>query len=263
MDARQDTVEATLQGEAMYPRTSEALWQQVQAVSAQLKLGVEKRDQTHQVLVTKWASYDARVLPDPAALNLPPTDRPVRVQFHIAVAPGYAPARVAAGSILDLARNASGATTEVLVYRKAALEDWFFERVDAAIGVRHEPMAATLEGRRKQALRLMPPGLTDPCLLDEGDDGNGGSTPPVKVSEVHPVFPAQGFETGEAETQVTGMLTEHGTLTNLHIANPVAKFAHYEASARAACGLWRFEPARRAGCPVVSGVVLRVHYTLR
>jgi hypothetical protein len=150
----------------------------------------------------------------------------------------------------------------VLIYRKSVLENWFFERLDAAIGVPHEPMAATWVGRRDQALKLMPPGLSDPCLSDVRDYAIG-LTPPVRVNEVRPVFPAQGFETGEAEMQLTALLTEHGTLTNIEVPKPVARFAHYEASARAATGLWRFEPARRAGCPIVSGVFLEVRYKLR
>jgi hypothetical protein len=109
----------------------------------------------------------------------------------------------------------------------------------------------------------MPAGSTDPCLSAPATPNQGGFTPPVKISDVQPIFPAEGFAAGEAKTVIHGMMTEHGTLSHLEVGNPTARHASYESSARAATSLWRYEPARVAGCPVGNFVMVTVHYRLQ
>jgi hypothetical protein len=263
VDARRQTDNAasTLQGEAMYPRTSKEMWEQVQALVAQSRFGVQRRDGKHQLLITRSASYDPRVLPGLEALNLSADARAVRVQFHIWVFPGRDPARVAVGAILELERQADGRAVKTYAYRVALLEEWFLATLDARAGVRGEPMAATFNGRIEQASRLMPPGLTDPCLTADGKVSRTFVNP-VKISDLVPQFPARGFDTGQAETRIEAELTEHGTLTKLTVLNPSPRFAHYEASARGATAFWRFQPTRTAGCPIVTVLTVTVRYKL-
>ena len=88
---------ATLPGEAMYPRASKQIWDDVQGIVAQLGFRTEKNDKKRQVLVTSWKSYDERVFPNAAALKLSATDQPLRLQLHVGVAPNREPARVVVG----------------------------------------------------------------------------------------------------------------------------------------------------------------------
>ena len=47
---------ATLPGEAMYPRASKQIWDDVQGIVAQLGFRTKKNDKKRQVLVTSWKS---------------------------------------------------------------------------------------------------------------------------------------------------------------------------------------------------------------
>ena len=254
---------ASLQGEAMYPRTSKEMWEQVQALAESVKLRFEKKDAKRQMFVSRWANYDPRVFPAPSALGLQESDRPVRVQFHVLVTAGLDPARVAVGTIVEIERRVDGRTNSAFVYRVGTIEEWFLQELDVGAGVGHERMAATFDARREQAARLMPSGSSDPCLPAPAEGEGDKFTPPVRISDVQPLFPAEGFDIGEAETAVRGTLTEHGTLTDLAVVHPSAKLAVYESSARAATSLWRFEPTRADGCPVAVMLTVSVRYRLR
>jgi TonB family protein len=254
--------EPTLQGEAMYPRPARHVWTEVQALLREFGFRMNKNDGKNQVIVTHWRTYDARLLPDAAALGLPAADRPVKIQLHIAVDPEREPARLVVGSIVETERRDAGRVATVLAYRPVAIDAWFFATLDRRLGVAGEPMAGTVDGRQTQAARLRPAGLSDPCVPPSAATIPGISAP-RKISDVSPVFPAQGFESGRRQVQVNGWMTEHGTLTNLAVANPSAQFAHYETSARAAVGLWRFRPAMKGGCPMSIPMMVTVNYTIR
>lgn len=257
------SIEDRLPGEAMYPLASRDTWAVVLALIRELGFRTEKNDGKHQVLVTQWRTYDTRILPDVAALGLPAGDRPLRVQFHMMVARDLEPARVAVGSILEIERAVDGRRTTVLGYRPPALDGWFLMSLDQRAGVNHTPMPAAWQARRKQAAALMPAGLADPCLTETQRDPASKASPPVKLSDVRPIFPSQGFDSGESKVVLVGALTEHGTLTDLKILNPSDKYAHYESSARAATSLWRFQPTIVNNCPVPGGFTASVNYRLR
>jgi TonB family protein len=254
---------ASLPGEAMYPRTSQEMWQHVQALAASLKLRVEKKDAKRQTFVSRWKNYDPRVFPPPSSLGLQDSDRPIRVQFHVFVTPGHDPARVAVGTILEMDRHVDGRIGKSFGYRVGVIEEWFLRELDKRAGVGHERMAGSIDARREQAARLMPAGSSDPCLSSPAKAAPGNFTRPMKISDVQPIFPAEGFGAGEAVTLVRATITEHGTLAHLEVASPSPKHAFYESSARAATSLWRFEPARIAGCPIATLTMITVNYRLK
>jgi hypothetical protein len=258
-----DTTGKTLPGEAMYPRASKQVWDDVQGMVAQLGFRTEKIDKKRQVIVTSWKSYDESVFPNAAALELSANDQPLRLQLHVAVAPNREPARVVVGSIVEVERREAGVAKKFLRYRPAAVDAWLFASLDARAGVAHEPMAANWDARKNQATRLMPDGLTDRCLSTSPAVAKATITAPVKISDVQPVFPAEGFGSGQRKVQIGSSLTEHGTLINLRPENPSPEFAHFEASARAALGLWRFEPAMLGECPTVALFSVTVNYSVR
>jgi hypothetical protein len=253
----------TLPGEAMYPLPSQDVWVLVQEMARDLRFRTEKNDRQHQVLVTQWRNYDTRVLPHASALGLRDGDRPLRVQFHVMVARDRQPARVAVGSILEIERALAGRRTTVIGYRLPVLDNWFLTTLGDRAGVRHQPMPSSWQARSELAAAVMPTGLADPCLARPERDPRAPTSPPRKISDVRPIFPSQGFESGAGKVLVGGWLTEHGTLTGLTIVNPSEKVAHYESSARAAASLWRLEPVSIDGCPVVSVFTLTVNYTIR
>ena len=79
----------------------------------------------------------------------------------------------------------------------------------------------------------------------------------MKVVDLEPVFP--GFDSRSRVVNVTGLITEHGTVTNVQVQGGDAAFKAYESSARAAVGLWRFDPATAGECglPVFLSAELR------
>ena len=145
----------------------------------------------------------------------------------------------------------------VFAYRVSEVEQWFLDALDAQVGVKHEPMASTFEARVEQAKRL---GSAAPCVPAAGD---GGVAAPVKLSNVEPLFPAQGFGSGEGKVLLQAVITEHGSMTNLRIVSPSSRYPHYEASARAAVSLWRFKPPLKDGCPISTFFSVTVTYSIR
>lgn len=253
---------ATLQGEAMYAVPSKQMWEHVQAVVKASGFRPDKRDVKHQLLVTEWRDYDAKLLPSTEALDLPGKGVPLRIQLHFLVAPGREPARVALGSVIEFVR-AQEKSVKLLAYRNAAMDKWLFAALDARAGATHQEMAGTWDGRKAQAAKLLPAGATDRCL------SASPAVPPdaiqrlVPIGSLNLVFPAEGVDKGARTVSLDVQLTEHGTLSHLKIVNPSEKFALYESSARAAAGLWRFEPVLVAGCPVAAPLSLEIDYMVR
>ena len=245
-------------GEGIYPRPSRVVWEQAKALLQTAGFRVERQDNKHQIFVTQWRNYDAVVLPDSGTLGLDPRDRVKKLQLHLMVSPDHEPVRLAIGSIVELERREGNRTSTILGYRVRSIEDWFLERLDERVGAKHEPLQSTLVGRSEQAGRL---GSAPACVPKPVP--NAKPSPPVKVSEVRPIFPAQGYLSRGAGVQVRGMLSEHGTLNDLVIVDPSPQFAHFESSARAAASLWRFRPVMSGGCPVPASFTVFVTYAVR
>ena len=246
-----------LPGEAIYPKPAAEVWEQAKGLLRELKFRAEKEDRNQQIFVTQWRSYDPDLLPDEGTLGLTPGDRIKRMQVHLMVSVDQEPARVAVGTVLELNRRDGNRSLTVMGYRLRAFEDWFLEKLDERVGVKHEPLAGTFDGRKEQAARLAQG--SKPCTPAMG----GKMTPPVKINDVRPIFPAQGFDSGDGVVRVNAWMTEHGTLTALIVANPSPKLGHFESSARSAASLWRFRPATLGGCPIATSMTVTVTYTLR
>ena len=247
-----DTPSAAIQGEAVYPRPSREIWDHVKAVLEKSGFRADRQDNKNQIVVTQWRRYDAALFP---ALPLAPSDTARRLQLHIMVGTSHEPARVMVGSIVEVERRVVNKTDTMLSYRVTDVEEWFFDALDTRVGVKHEPMATSFGARTEQGTRLS--GAT-PCVAAGGDVAK-----PVRLSDVRPVFPAQGFGSGEGKVALRGMITEHGSLTELSIPNPNPRYSHYEASARAAVSLWRFKPPSLGGCPISTLFSITVSYTIR
>ena len=250
----QESTAKAIQGEGMYGRSSREVWDHAKIVLQKAGFRPERQDNKTQILVTQWRSYDDALFP---ALTLEPDERVKRVQLHLMVATTHEPARVVVGSIVEVERRANNRTDTLLKYRVSPIEDWFLTALGDQIGAKHEPTAATMTGRSEQAARLASAAAT--CAPQAG----AGVKPPVKLSDVQPVFPAEGFGSGQGKVLLQAVITEHGSMTELRVANPTQQFAHYEASARAAVSLWRYKPPSKDGCPMPMFSTVTVTYTIR
>ena len=250
-----------LPGEMMFPATSADVWEHVQKLLKDLRFGSEKTDRKHQIAVTSWRSYDPAVLPNAAALGLDAQVKPNRIQLHILVAPRPQPARVAVGSVIELRSPGPRGERTSYFYGGGVIDRWFLGLIAERIRAQGIPVALDWNRRIEDAKQLLPAGVSEPCLVGLSGLGAGGWKPPVPVSDPAPLFPEQGFASRAPKVAVTGWVTEHGTMTHLHVTNPRPGFEHYESSARAAVSLWRFEPAQKGGCPIpVSDVTVEADY---
>lgn len=256
--AAQDAA-ARLPGEMMFPAASADVWGQVQKLLKDLKFGSDKMDRKHQVAVTSWRAYDPKVLPEVSALGLDPQIRPRRIQLHIQVAPRPEPARVAVGSVIEVGSPGPRGERTSYVYGAAVIERWVLGLIADRVGIQGTPIASDWNRRIEDAKRLLPAGVSEPCLIAPGA---GKVKAPVNVSKPDPLFPEQGFTSGNGKVVVTGWMTEHGTMTLLKVANPQPGLEHYEASARAAVALWRYEPGRVADCPIAAFMSVAVTYRI-
>ena len=229
------------------------MWDQAKIVLQKAGFRSERQDTKNQIFVTQWRSYDAALFP---ALTLGPDERAKRVQLHVMVATTHEPARVVVGSIVEVERRANNRTDTLLKYRVIPIEEWFLTALGDQIGAKHEATAATMTGRSEQAARLASDAAT--CA-----PAGAAEKPPVKLSDVQPVFPAEGFGSGQGKVLLQAVITEHGSMTELRVANPTQQFAHYEASARAAVSLWRHKPPSKDGCPMPMFSTVTVTHTIR
>ncbi len=246
---------STIPGEGIYPRSSREVWDHAKAVLQKAGFKSERQDSKNQIFVTQWRSYDTERFPP---LTSDPAYRVRRVQLHLMVAPQLEPARVVVGAIVETERRVQNRNETLLMYRANALEQWFLDALDAEVGVKHEPMASTFDARAEQAKRLG--NASPPCVPAPG---GGRPAAPVKLSDVRPVFPAQGFGSGEGKVWLQAVITEHGSLINLRIVNPSQQYAHYESSARGAVSLWRFKAPSQGGCPISTLFTVSVSYNIR
>ena len=257
--ASQPEAPGTIPGESMYPRASREVWDHAKNVLQTTGFRTERQDNKHQVLVTQWRNYDADVLPDVGTLGLDPRDRVKKLQLHLMVSPDHEPARVAIGSVVELERREGNRVSTMMGYRVRGIEDWFLQRLDERAGATHESLRSTFEARAEQAKRL---GAGIPSCLPQ-PSASGKASAPVKTSEVHPIFPAQGYSSGPGVVAVQGVVTEHGTLNDLTVVDAAPQKAHFQSSARAAASLWRFRPTIYNGCPVPVSLTVTVNFMLR
>jgi TonB family protein len=251
-----------LPGEAIYAVASKTAWESVHQVIDELRFRAERRDNKNQIVVTRWQTYDTRILPDLGSFG-PAPDRPLRVQLHVSISPRLEPARVAVGVILELA-GPNSQRLQQIQYRHAGLEGWLLDRLGERLQSPPVALAASIQAREAQSARLMPAGLSNPCATRT--ERSGPVARPDKTSDVRPLFPNKpgtGELASEGVVRVEGVVTEHGTFADLKVLNPTPETRPLEASAKGAVGLWRFTPALRSGCPVAVIFTVSVSYTLQ
>ena len=81
-----------------------------------------------------------------------------------------------------------------------------------------------------------------------------------QARDVQPVFPAEGFGSGQGKVLLQAVITEHGSMTELRVANPTQQFAHYrrQRGPRSVCG---GKPPSKDGCPMPMFSTVTVTYT--
>jgi TonB family protein len=169
-------------GEWMYPVSSHDVWVQVRELIRELKLPTERVEDDHQLLITRSFS-DRASMPDAGALGLRSGQLPDTIRFHVYVAPGVEPARVAIGSTIQT-RSMANRREAFLVYANVAASNWLEAELTKRVGKAPEPLSSVAARRAEQSRRLMPPGASDPCsgreaVLLSGDRAEGVQYPRV------------------------------------------------------------------------------------
>jgi TonB family protein len=243
----------SLPGEAMFSASSRDTWRALRAMMRQLRVPVDKANDKTQLLTTSPMRYGERHFPNAATSDLPDGFKPHLVTIHAYVTPGREPARVSVGSVMELDPIAPNGVQRLTVYRHDGLARWFLAELARRMGSRMERTSASAEGRAEQSRRLMPPGLTDPCMTaatiaasfeDGAAEYLSAVTPPQMLYRISPVYPAdQLYARQTAVIKFHGEITEHGTLVNPSMTEPADAPASFVAAAQLAFAQWRFTPA--------------------
>jgi TonB family protein len=247
--------ELSLPREWIYPASSRETWTQVVALIRDLKFRTQRLDETHQVLITDSKDYVTGLFPSPDALKLVVAWFPRAVEFHVYVAPGIEPARVAIGSVLETTPGPDSRRNTLMVYGNEGLSAWLLAKLSGRMGKTPEPLSASPERRAEQSRRLMPPDLNDPCSVKAAllvrSVAEWGATVPKAVSKVTPIYPKDELESrGSGLVVFEGEITEHGTVTNMRQTAPSSTSAYFTMASQLATSLWRFEPSTFDGCRV-------------
>jgi TonB family protein len=252
-----------LPGDFVFKTDPATAWRQVKALVTQLKYKTVRVDETHQYLVTEYASY-SKGLPDLKGLGLIKNGRPARVNWYVSVPTDFKVARV---SIASEVQVVDGRETYML-YRTVPLASWFAEQLAQQLTLPVERLASDVEERT----RLSPPvseATAEPCRppsspvsLQKGRSGN--LQMPRILQEFKPLFPQNELR---AQHQGTVLLeavaTEHGSMTSIKVLRSPNQSPEFIANAIAAAAMWRFLPARLDGCPVPASITIELNFRIR
>lgn len=181
----------------------------------------ERDDAAAGLLVTRRVAYDAR-WPDAASLGLRVIHTPAAITLYVHVAPGFEPARLAVGAVLETttafvplsARKVLGTST---MFGYVPMATFFAAGIADRLGVALEPIPADAAERAALSVRWR------------------AAAPPGVV--------------------------RHGTLTGLSWAGGVAD-ANLVAAALGAAGLWRFSAPVVDGCAVRRTIMIEMSFTM-
>ncbi len=225
----------------------------------------DRDDAAAGLLVTRRANYDLR-WPDAATLGLKVIHTPAAVTLYVHVAPGFAPARLAVGAILETttafvpysARKVLGTST---MFGYPPLAEFFAQGIADRLGVTREPIAADAVERAWQD-REGARGRATGCGVARLTAGGPGVSPPTLKHQVKPRYPSTEFirRVGGA-VRLRGEVTEHGTLAGLSWAGGVED-ANLVAAAIGAAGLWRFAAPVVDGCAVRRAITIEMSFTI-
>ena len=263
----------TLPGEWILPRFGADVAAAVQSTLDALGLRVDYRETEFGIVVTAPARYDAARWPSAAELGLAPVFTPKRATFHIHVAPGFEPARLAVGVVIDadhaqvpLRPSKRKGTATATLYSNRPLGAFFVEQMASRLGATAELLAADPAARAAQAGRLLPPGIVVGCGVRVAPLVAPGQTPVTPTAapkrKVLPAYPEEQMYRGVGgAVQVRGEVTEHGTLTRLARVGGVTD-SNLVAASFGAAGLWRFKAPTLGECPARGMVTLELSFGL-
>lgn len=258
--------EPLLPGEWFVAKTDAEVMAAAAEVLRQMGVTLARRDRAAGVLVTRRAEYGAS-WPAAAVLGLPATHQPTAATLHIFVAPGFRPARLAVGAILETdttfaplaGRRGRG---ETRMYGERHLGAAMAERIAATLQTPLVPMPYDPVARSREAARLgdATAARCGTASLVTREARLAGPAPRL-VSQVKPVYPGN-----EDRQRVTGTVvlaaevTEHGTLTGL-TRQGGAERPNLVAAASGAAGLWRFRAAS-GDCPVRRAIGIEMAFLM-
>jgi hypothetical protein len=255
---------AALPGEFIYAAASKDVWDHVRTLMRELRFRSDEDNQRRQVFVTQWETFSDKGLPDAAALGVSEGYTPIRVQFHLAGAPQFEPARIAIGVIIELEKSSD--RSRARIHRHERVERWLANRLGERLAVKWLPLSADAGERAEQSKRLMPPGVTSACATQPAsiltEEMRDKVTAPRVRFKVQPMYPG-GLKRPESGrvVKVDAKLTEHGTLTETRLLEPVpTEEMSYARSALGAVSLWRYEPAVARSCPILVMMTVTVNY---
>jgi TonB family protein len=263
----------TLRGQAMLSASSSDTWKAVRALAGMLRIPIEKADDAAQLLTSRATRYSTLRLPA-STVDPPAGFAPDRVTLYVYVTPGMEPARVSVGSIMRLWAVARDDGRTLVSYGHDAIARWFLSELARYMGVQMETLSASAERRAAQSRKLMPAGLSDPCTtapaglvrMPRPDETHTPvlTRPRPLVHDIKPTYPADQLEARKsARILFRGEITEHGTLINPPMTEPVDAPASFVSAAQLAFGLWRFTPGETQGCPVRVDASFESSFVLR
>ena len=118
------------------------------------------------------------------------------------------------------------------------------------------PAAGTMAPTTPPARHVVPAPVNDPCA---GSAEGGCVTPPVKLADAKPIYPAHHAQAGvSGEVKIAAVLRADGSAGQLQ-PEPDAD-PDFAAAAMRAIRLWQFSPTRLNGEPVEVAMTVRVKF---
>lgn len=257
----------------MYSRPSRQVWEELLKLLKEYRIKPEKLDQESQVAITRpqrFADERFNGLQDPGF----PSHVEGEFQLHIFVSPFVEPARVYAGSVVDVRwppPTRAQAAEHAVFYNTGNAETWIYERLEGRLGEQGKPIPISL--RRRLALaRSLGATEADVCSFpaagaagaDPGEQRKPTAPERIKITDVTPIYPARSRRPrNEGQVFVKSLLLEDGALTQPVLIDPEPPDPEFASAAKGAVSLWRFRPGRLDGCPFAAPMTVTVTFSQR
>jgi TonB family protein len=251
----------------MYAAPSQQVWRAARELLTELGLGTDKRSEEDQLIVTKWAPFDAKKRPDLPATERSDGLRPERFQLHVYVSPTVEPARVHLGSEVEYRKPSPPglASPWAIGYRVGTVEEWFFGKLEAKVGQSGRAVPRQPTERARLAGTLLGD-AAGPCLSSLAAKSPPGElVRPQKIgaSEVEFRYPAADRKSGrEGKVVAEFQVSEDGAVHDERVVGDVPS-DELRTAVLGAVSLLRYRPVRSGGCPWPFTMTYTVNFKLR
>lgn len=229
----------------VFPQSPANVQEHFLALAKELKIKFSKSDESKGVFISKWIQYRPGRFP---GFTEHEDFVPVRVRLHVFSPQAHEPARVYINSEVDAEHRVS--REPLFIYNYGAFEDWLFNKLEDRLETRGSSIPRSIATRRAlfEALGSTECEQAEPMLAGIEDVENPTL---IEITKMEPIYPPDAaYDREAAQVILQAILHEDGSVGDVTVLKSNARNINFNVAAKNTISFWRYEAARKAGCPV-------------